>query len=83
MIAYGEVFHRVNPASLYSDLDILNLNLYRMASRSQWVRRLRYLKLGSASDYTTSSFSETYGIEHSVAFAEVENGGRKTWALVV
>ena len=27
IIAYGEVFHRLNPASLYFDLDILNLNL--------------------------------------------------------
>jgi len=28
-------------------------------------------------------FSETYGIELSVAFATVENGGRRAWALVV
>ena len=27
MIAHGEVFHKVNPASLYLDLDFLNLNL--------------------------------------------------------
>ena len=36
MIAYGEVFHRSNPASLYFDLDILNLNLSLNVLRSHW-----------------------------------------------